>query len=193
MTQVYNICYNKKMSEVYFDEIPQHEAVVQSDWQQMKPALTLGAKAIALFSSGDTLEVLSEAHLRRGAYPEPFDIAAHIGNFREAGIGTMAAGFAIAMLTMPQETIKRNKSDEKIVKKARIAALGGFFASSAVQVVGEAYGLTNSLVEANTPDALDAVYGIGWSAVIAGVAYRTGMKFMRKHKIIERNTEPTSE
>ncbi len=168
-----------------------HSEVPQTVWQQMKAPLGLGAKAIGLFASGDVLELLSESYLERGAYPEPFDVAAHIGNFREAGMGTMFAGFLIAMTTMPQEALAHNKSDQKIVKRARIAAVGAFVASSAVQVVAEKFGITNSLVEANTPDMLDAAYGAGWSAVVAAVAYRTGMKFMRRNGIIDDHTQAT--
>lgn len=79
------------------------------------------------------------------------------------------------------------------MKRARIAAVGAFVASSAVQVVGETFGLTNSLVEANTPDMLDAAYGVGWSAVVAAVAYRTGMKFMRRRGIIGDDQAPITE
>ncbi len=152
--------------------------------EQLEPGIKLALKATGLVFSGETLELLSEAYIERGAYPEPFDVAAHIGNFREASIGTMFAGFTIALLTIPQEAMAHNKSDNKIVKKARIAAAGAFVASSAIQIVGEAYGLTNSLVEANTPDMLDAAYGIGWSAVIAAAAYRIGMKSLRRQGII---------
>lgn len=91
-----------------------HPEVPQSTWQQMKAPLGLGAKAIGLFTSGDVLELLSESYLERGAYPEPFDVAAHIGNFREAGIGTMVAGFMITMMTLPHEALAHDKSDEKL-------------------------------------------------------------------------------
>lgn len=173
-------------------EISQEHAQ-QRVWQQMKPASILGLKGAALVFSGEILEVLSETHLERGAYPEPFDVASHIGNFREASIVTMAAGAVIATMTIPNEVVARNKSDKRIVKRARLAAIGAFVGSSAVQVVGEAFGLTNSVVEANTPDMLDAAYGIGWSAVIAAAAYRIGMKFMRSRNIIDDNQAMVTE
>jgi hypothetical protein len=155
-----------------------------SIWQEIKHPMILACKASILLYSGAEAEVLSESFLTRGAYPEPFDIAAHIGNFREGGFATMVAGGIIGLYTLPQEVTNRPRSPEKIVKRARFAAIGGFLASSAVQLVGEGYGLSNNLLASNTPDMLDAAYGIGWSAVVAGLAYRMGMKYLRKQDML---------
>ncbi len=160
------------------------EQLQESEWQQIKPSIILAAKGTALVFCGDVLELLSEANLQRGTYPEPFDIASHIGNFREASMGTMAAGAMIGMTLIPNAVMSSNKSEEQIVKRARLTAIGAFLASSVVQLTGEAFGLTNNILQANTPDMLDAAYGVGWSAVIAGVGYRTGMKYMNKQRIL---------
>lgn len=165
------------MSEVREDSL-------QTEWQQIKPSMVLAAKGTALVFCGDVLELLSETNLNRGTYPEPFDVASHIGNFREAGMGTMAAGTMIGMFLIPGAVMSPNKSEEQIVKRARLTAIGAFLASSVVQVAGETFGLTNNILQANTPDMLDAAYGVGWSAFIAAVAYRTGMKYMRRQKMI---------
>lgn len=155
------LCYNIAMSvrESYRE---QKEFLKEALGPYMAPMI----KAAILFQSGNILEVLSESTLKRQSLPEPFDVAAHVGNFREGAMATVAAfgmiGIA-AFVEKPREVFKRN---------ARRAAVAAFAVSSAVQVVGEKFELTNSALAPNTGDPLDAAYGIGWSAVVAVGAYK---------------------
>jgi hypothetical protein len=135
------------------------------------PAMGPMIKGALLFQSGDILEVLSEIHLERGAFPEPFDVASHIGNSREGAMMTMAAYAGIGIFTLWQPMLI-DRSPEVIKKRAKWAAVGAFAISTAVQLVAEKFGITNSLVEHNTADMLDAAYGIGWSAAVALGAHR---------------------
>lgn len=130
----------------------------------IKPVLKVGL----LFQSGAILEAISDTYFKRTILPEPFDFPSHIGNFREAAMATVAAYAMTGIVTLITPLI--DKSHEIFRRNAQRAAVGAFAASSAIQVIGEKYNLTNGLVH-NTGDALDAAYGIGWSAVVALGAY----------------------
>ena len=56
---------------------------------------------------------------------------------------------------------------EIVHKSARRVAVGAFAVSSAIQLAGEHYELTNQLIGHNTGDMIDAAYGIGWSGLVA--------------------------
>jgi len=53
--------------------------------------------------------------------------------------------------------------------------------STAVEIIGEKYGITNSIHAINTPDPLDAAYGVGWSAITAVAAYGGFAHATRSH------------
>lgn len=143
---------------------------LRSDWEDCKesfkealpkPILKGIFKISLLVHSGGIAELASESWLKRQALPEPFDVAAHIGNAREAALVTMASILMLgapALIEKPREIAMRN---------AKRVAMGSFAISSSVQVTAEHFGITNSLVEANTPDMLDAAYGVGWSGLVA--------------------------
>ena len=128
-------------------------------------------KAGALVQSGMILEYLSEEFLARGAYPEPFDVASHIGNFKEGSLLTSGFGAMIGIaLCMPAAA---EENAEKFRRRAKITAGTAFVLSAAVQYFGEKYGLNNVVVNRgqNTPDMLDAAYGTLWSGVTAFGGY----------------------
>jgi hypothetical protein len=127
-------------------------------------------KVAALVQSGYILESLSESYLKRDSLPEPFDVADHIGNFKEASLITLAACGLIGIFACLNARL--DGSAEQFKKRARLAAVGAFVASSVVQVVGEKYGLNNVIGGHNTSDMIDAAYGIAWSGVTAGTAYK---------------------
>jgi len=132
--------------------------------------LGTSAKIAALVQSGYILEFLSDSYLKRDSLPEPFDVADHIGNFKEGSLFTSAACGLIGMFVCLNARLEG--SAEEFKKKAKITAVGAFLASSVIQVVGEKYGLNNVIGGHNTPDMIDAAYGIVWSGVTAGVAYK---------------------
>lgn len=130
--------------------------------------LGTSAKVAALVQSGYILEFLSESCLKRDVLPEPFDIADHIGNFKEGSLLTSAACGLIGMFAC----LNAGLSAEQFKRRARLTAVGAFVASSVVQVVGEKYGLNNVIGGHNTPDMIDAAYGAAWSGVTAVAAYK---------------------
>lgn len=132
--------------------------------------LGTAAKVTALVQSGYILEFLSESYLKRDSLPEPFDAADHIGNFKEASLVTSAACGLMGMIACLNARL--DGSAEQFKKRARLTAVGAFIASSVVQVVGEKYGLNNVIDGHNTPDMIDAAYGVAWSGVTAGAAYK---------------------
>jgi hypothetical protein len=140
------------------------------------PAMRPIIKGVLLFFSGDILETISDIYLKRDFLPEPFDLPDHIGNFREASMGTVAACAMIGILACAEPLIDRSR--EAFRRNARRAAVGAFAVSSAIQVMGEQFAITNSLTERNFGDPIDAAYGIGWSAITAVAAYRmvTGLE-----------------
>ncbi len=136
----------------------------------LKPPLKPLLYGILLFQSGNILEAISDSTLQRNSFPEPFDIASHIGNFREAAMTTAGAYAMIGIVTLTAPLI--DKSRELIRCKSKQTAIAAFAVSSAVQVLGEKFEITNSLYAPNTGDPLDAAYGIAWSAAIAVGAYK---------------------
>jgi hypothetical protein len=144
--------------------------------QSVGPAMRPIVKGTLLFFSGDILETMSDIYFKRNVLPEPFDLPDHIGNFREASMGTVAACAMIGILTCAVPLIDRSR--ELFKRNAKRAAVGAFAVSSAVQVIGEEFAVTNSLSERNFGDPVDAAYGIAWSAVTAVAAYRmvTGLE-----------------
>lgn len=132
--------------------------------------LGTAAKVTALVKSGYILEFLSDSYLKRDSLPEPFDIADHIGNFKEASLVTSAACGLIGMFACLNARL--DGSAEQFKKRARLTAVGALVASTVVQVVGEKYGLSNVIGGHNTPDMIDAAYGVVWSGVTAGAAYK---------------------
>jgi len=123
-----------------------------------------------LFQSGNILETISDISFKRGSFPEPFDFPSHIGNFREAAMGTVGAYAMVGIFTMFPALI--DSSRELFKRRAKQTAVAAFAISSAIQVAGEKFELTNSVFTPNTGDVLDAAYGVGWSAVIAVGAYQ---------------------
>jgi hypothetical protein len=141
---------------------------------------------VLLFNSGNILETISDTNFDRHIAPEPFDFPSHIGNFREASMATTGAYVMIGIFTLlrpliegPPEVLKRN---------AKVTAVAAFAVSTAVQVIGEKYGITNSIHAINTPDPLDAAYGVGWSAITAVAAYGGFAHATRPH---DSDTSPT--
>ncbi len=123
--------------------------------------------------SGPLMEIMSDKHLERNVYSEPFDFPDHVGNFTEGSIATFAVYGAAILVSDP---LFDKKSAEDLRQRRVIAAAGlSFLTSSLVQIVGEKYGLSSSAGEngkpiPNIPDAIDALYGIAWSAVVASTA-----------------------
>lgn len=136
----------------------------------MSPAIGPMLRVTGLFFSGEILETISESYFKRQQLPEPFDFPAHIGNFREAAIGTVFAFGVIGIKTLVQPLDMGAR--DLFRRNAQKTAVAAFALSSAVQVVGEKYELSNYAVPGghNTGDPLDAAYGIGWSAVVAAGA-----------------------
>lgn len=133
----------------------------------MSPAIGPMLRVTGLFFSGEILETISESYFKRQQLPEPFDFPAHIGNFREAAIGTVAAFTVLGLKTMA-EPVSIGARDI-FRRNAKRTAVAAFALSSVVQVVGEKFELSTYVVPGahNTGDPLDAAYGIGWSAVVA--------------------------
>lgn len=142
---------------------------VESEVKVFGRILGTSAKVAALVQSGHILEFLSDNYLKRDMLPEPFDVADHIGNFREGSLVTSAACALIGMFTCLNARL--DGSAEEFKKRARWTAAGAFVASSVVQVVGEKYGLNNVIGGHNMPDMIDAAYGAAWSGVTAVAAY----------------------
>lgn len=126
-------------------------------------------KVTAIVQSGAILEYLSDSYLNRDALPEPFDIADHIGNFKEGSLATSAACGLIGAFACLNARL--DGSAEEFKKRAKLTAVGAFVASSVIQIVGEKYGINNVIGGQNTPDMVDAAYGVAWSGVTAGIAY----------------------
>jgi hypothetical protein len=133
----------------------------------MSPVIGPILRGTAWLFSGEVLETVSEIYCKRQQLPEPFDYPAHIGNFREAAMGTVVA-FGILGLKTMVEPLSIGARDI-FRRNAQRTAVAAFALSSIVQVVGEKYELSNYAVPGahNTGDPLDAAYGIGWSAVVA--------------------------
>lgn len=132
--------------------------------------LGTAAKVTALVQSGYILEFLSDSYLERDMLPEPFDVADHIGNFKEGSVLTSAACGLIGMFVCLNARL--DGSAEQFKKRAKVTAVGAFVASSLVQVIGEKYGLNNVIGGHNTPDMIDAAYGAVWSGATAAMAYK---------------------
>jgi hypothetical protein len=149
--------------------------------QLLKSIFGNAAKFSLLFNSGQILEYASERYLERKAFPEPFDVASHVGNFREGAMATVAAFGMIGLFTMLEPAI--DNAREKFKRGAQKAAAGAFAVSSTIQIVGENFELTNAIVPGghNTGDTLDAAYGIAWSAVTAYTGYRMVAKLEEQH------------
>lgn len=143
-------------------------------------------KAAALFFSGDILELLSDVHLKRNVLREPFDIPDHVGNFREAAMATVA--FSAMGIVPRMFQYAMIGESEKFRNSTKHAAIGAFVASSLVQVVGEKFSISNSLVEPNVGDVIDAGYGIGWSAIIAAGVYKVAVDQERQHVELSQET-----
>lgn len=135
----------------------------------LKPFMKPLVAASLIFHSGAILELISDQNFKRGVLPEPFDIPSHIGNTREAAMGTVAAYAMIGITTCLIPLF--DKSRELFKRNVKRAAVGAFAVSSAIQVAGEKFQLTNDPFAHNTGDMLDAAYGIGWSGVVAVGAY----------------------
>ena len=88
--------------------------------------LGTATKVAALVQSGHILEFLSDSYLKRDSLPEPFDIADHIGNFKEASILTSAACAVIGMFACFNAEI--DYSAEEFKKRAKLTAVGAFVA-----------------------------------------------------------------
>ena len=143
-------------------------------------------KAAALFFSGDYLELLSDTYFKRNVLPEPFDIPDHIGNFREAAMATVAFS-AMAIVPRMFQYAMIGES-EKFRSTTKHAVIGAFTASSLVQIVGEKFSISNSLVESNVGDMVDAGYGIGWSAIVAAGVYKVAIDQERQHVELSQET-----
>ncbi|RTK93769.1 hypothetical protein EKI60_05495 [Candidatus Saccharibacteria bacterium] len=143
-------------------------------------------KAAALFFSGDLMELISDIHLERDVLPEPIDIPDHIGNTREAAMATVACAAMVIIPRMFQYAVPG--LSEKFRKSSSRAAAGAFAVSSLIQVVGEKFEISNSPTEPNVGDALDAAYGIGWSAVVAVGAYKVAVDQERQHVALSQET-----
>ncbi len=138
----------------------------RSGWESFTEAVPSAyqkaiVKVSMLFFSGDLAELASDSYLSRGSLPEPFDIAAHIGNTREAAMATVGAFAMIGVCRLVE------RPREAVLKSARRVALGAFAVSSAVQLAGEHFELTNQAIGHNSGDVIDAAYGIGWSGLVA--------------------------
>ena len=143
-------------------------------------------KGSLLFHSGNFLEAISDTKFERGGYPEPFDFPNHIGNFREAAMVTTAAYAMIGLKSVLEASVEWTACTiEDLKRSAKKIAVGAFVASSSVQIVGESTGISNGVFETNTPDALDAAYGIGWSGVVALTAYGLTVSYLdqRAHQL----------
>lgn len=138
----------------------------RSEWESFKEAAPFAyqkaiAKVSLLFFSGNLAELASDSYLRRNSLPEPFDIASHIGNTREAAMATVGAFAMIGICRLVE------RPRDAVLKSAPCVALGSFAVSSAMQLAGEYFELTNQTVGQNTGDMIDAAYGIGWSGLVA--------------------------
>ena len=147
---------------------------VESEARVFGRMVGTATKVAALVQSGYILEFLSDSYLKRDMLPEPFDVADHIGNFKEGSLLTSAACALIGMFTCLNARL--DGSAEEFKKRAKLTAVGAFAASSVVQAIGEKYGLNNVIGGHNTPDMIDAAYGAAWSGVTAGVAYKYATK-----------------
>ena len=144
-------------------------------------------KASLCFQSGQILEAISDTTFERGKLPEPFDFPSHIGNTREAAMATVGAYARIVILTLTIPLVDRSR--ELFQRRAKSTALAAFAVSAAMQVAGEKYGLTNSFIS-NTPDALDAAYGIGWSAVTALGVHHLVISTEQHHHELNQASQP---
>ena len=155
----------------------------------LKPFMNPLMAASLIFHSGAILELISDQNFKRGVLPEPFDFPSHIGNTREAAMGTVAAYAMIGITTCLVPLF--DKSRELFKRNVKRAAVGAFAVSSAIQVAGEKLQLTNDPLAHNTGDMLDAAYGIGWSGVVAAGAYMMITSIERNNPVKEDVPMPT--
>ena len=136
----------------------------------LRPATRPILGATALLFSGEILELISDSNLSRGTLQEPFDVASHIGNFREGAMFTAAAFAMIGIVRLTEPLADRAR--DVFRRRTKQVALGAFAVSSAIQVIGEKFALSNYAAPdvVNTSDPLDAAYGIVWSAETAYTA-----------------------
>lgn len=160
--------------------------------ESIKPlarGLSCALNVSLLAKSGAIIEQITDEHLPRDVLPGPIDLASHIGNFNEGSAVTVMAGILIGGLTCLDRS--QGSTSETFKKKAKFAAATAFLFSTAVQIVGERYHLSNIIATTeatdttNVGDMIDAAYGIFWSGVTAGVGYKYATrteKCMRKER-----------
>ncbi len=141
--------------------------------------IAIGAAGVLLFASGDILEKTSEMMLTRDVVAEPFDVADHIGNTKEAAMVTVAS--FLMMSWWPLSEYNYTTPVESIQKAIAKSALGALAVSSTIQAIGEKFELSPGF-GGNSGDVLDALYGIGYSGIVALAAYGIVMKLAKKYK-----------
>lgn len=144
-----------------------------------KRRIAIGATGLLLTTSGHLLEQGSEAFLSRDVIAEPFDVADHIGNTREAAMITVASFIMLAMKSIADYDYMTVAEDFKL--SVTKAALGAFAISSAIQAIGEKFELSPGF-GGNSGDMLDALYGIGYSGIVALASYGLVMKLAKRYR-----------
>jgi len=144
-----------------------------------KRRIAIGATGLLLTTSGHLLEQGSEAFLSRDVIAEPFDVADHIGNTREAAMITVASFIMLAMKSIADYDYMTVAEDFKL--SVTKAALGAFAISSAIQAIGEKFDLSPGF-GGNSGDMLDALYGIGHSGIVALASYGLVMKLAKRYR-----------
>lgn len=162
-----------------FEPVPQSAAPVGNPSAAVRMAtMTAG------FASGMLFEIASKGGelagvVERDQLAEPWDFPDHVGNFTEAGMYTTAA---FVMLSL----VSKRRNGELTARGATISAAGAVAVSSAIQILGEKYGIG---IGSNSGDMTDAAYGVAFSFLVAGLC-ATGF---RKAEKMSTSRAPRSE